>query len=311
MSYIAHAAVRLHINYRHYTQDVWNPVTLSDGTEIQWRLRSDKILEIASQPIEDKKEAISLGKRLYTSLLLQLLWLSIHIDDAGCQTYAHRFYNEEMDGDREEEMPDCLLVWKKNCSGGGIGLDIYEADTIDELDKKTDILELSIEQFSDSDRLGKINPNGKYFSYSPVIQEHFTVMTAAELLGDTGLQMTLYCGILEKLAGEQYKEQDVLDEIDKLIAHVNESELDQKSKEELTGYLRNGKKQSSRRKIKELCSRYARESYEGYDTDKIIQEAYGARSIFSHEGSKENMRISAGWYIKWVVLDVIRGYYHE
>lgn len=280
MSYIVHAAVRLHINYTKYEHDKWQKIKLEEGSTINVRLTSDRKYEIASDPISDKWDAINIGKRIYTSLLIQILRYGIYVDDPGCSTYANRFYDETLDGDRQEEMPECQLVWKKKCSGGGIGLDIYEADTLDEIDLRTNAIEVQFEQLSDSDILSKINLNQLFFDYTPITQECFATLFDADHVADLGLRMTLYCGILEKLVGEQEKASDVLAVIDELIKHVDESDLEKNKKDGLKNFLKSGKKESARGKIKKLCKQYAHVQYGEYKTTKIIEEAYSLRSFF-------------------------------
>ena len=311
MPYIAHAAVKLHHNYAFYEQDVWNSMALSDGTHINWRLKSDKVLEVASNPIKEKCEAIELGKRLYPSLLIQLLKLGIPITDPGCDSYANRFYNEEMDGDRQEDMPECQLVWKKNYSGGGIGLDIYEADSFDELEHRACSIEFEIEQTSDADVLVNIDLSKVFFDFTPITQEYLATLCDAERVMDAGLRMTLYCGILEKLAGESDKDQDVIDEIDKLIGYVDCSSLSGEKKEGLKGLLRIGKKESAQKRIKGLCDQYARDMYGGHKTVKIIKEAYSLRSTFSHTGPNNEKYSAVAQLIKWITIDVLCGYFKD
>ena len=167
---------------------------------------------------------------------------------------------------------------------------------------------VSIIQHNDRDELSKINLCNYYFEYNPETHSILRTILIADNVMDPGLRMTLYCGILERLVGESFKDDDVLLEIDDLIEHVNASELSDVKKEQLCNYLNNGRKESSRGKIRALCKQYGKESYGGHKSKKMIDVAYGLRSGFSHDGFIEHDYSSEAFHMKWLVLDVLCGY---
>ena len=125
------------------------------------------------------------------------------------------------------------------------------------------------------------------------------------------MKMTIYCGILEHLSENKQKEQDVINTIEDLINNVKQTDLSQKNKDSLIGFLRSGENISARGKCLLLCKKYSKPTYGGYTCNKIIDEAYGIRSAFSHGYNCDNMNPDCSAYIKYIVLDVIKNYMKE
>lgn len=121
--------------------------------------------------------------------------------------------------------------------------------------------------------------------------------------------MTIYCGLLEHLAKDARKENEVQDEIDALVEHVNESVLSFENKSQLLQYLETGRNQSARQKCRKLIERYANKHYGDYPAKKVFDTAYSLRSKFSH-GEIVQYDVMAS-YIKNIVLDVIAGFMCE
>ena len=99
--------------------------------------------------------------------------------------------------------------------------------------------------------------------------------------------------------------------INDFINCVDDSELEQTEKDQLKNYLNVGKKKSSRQRCKELIKKYAQPKYGKYKSEKIFSDAYGIRSTFSHGDEINAFAEEASRYIKFVVLDVIKGYIQE
>ena len=150
-----------------------------------------------------------------------------------------------------------------------------------------------------------------FFFYSRKAQELFRVIEYADLIGagEFGMQMTLYCGLLEHLAEDREKDEDVLQIIDVLLCVVNGSGLSSEKKLSLSNFLMTGKKVSARQKCNDFIRRYAPGNYYGYTSKKIFEDAYSCRSAYSH-GSEVELRMPA-YYFKYVLLDIIKGYMQE
>jgi hypothetical protein len=79
----------------------------------------------------------------------------------------------------------------------------------------------------------------------------------------------------------------------------------------LKSFLNAGRKVSSRQRCRDLCARYAKPTYGGIPCKKIIDEAYGLRSAFSH-GTKTDFSDSpCAQYMRLIALDVVEGYMKE
>lgn len=307
MPYIAHSAVILHDNYRCYQKNVWQTVYDQDGLEIRWRISDGKKYEAAAGMFADKWIALRMAKNLYVAMTIQLLRRDIHMDKSALEFYGSHMANESY-GDHENEIPECLFIWDEHNRGGGLGIDVYEAESIDEIDSRMSHLSVSVTQECDRDDLSKIDLCNSYFDYNQEAHSLLNTILIADNVMDPGLRMTLYCGILERLAGESFKNEVVIAEIDQLIKHVDESELSDDQKRQLRGFLESGKKESAKGKIRVLCRKYGKELYGGHKPKKMIDVAYGLRSDFSHDGFKEHDYSSEAFHMKWLVLDVLCGY---
>ncbi len=137
------------------------------------------------------------------------------------------------------------------------------------------------------------------------------MFSLADLAFDFGLKMTLLCGLLEKIAdvnGKQYKELEVVEEINQLIQHVKESKLKDEQRNSLINGLDGLKEKSAREKCRLLCKKYAKPQYGKCDTRTIVNSAYSIRSAYSHGNEKTDWFSSPALYMKYVVLDVLKGY---
>ena len=146
------------------------------------------------------------------------------------------------------------------------------------------------------------------FTYSRTSQKLLHSVILAEKASDYGMKMTIYCGILEQLSEDGYKNEAVINKINDFINDVDTSGLDSTEKEQLKSFLNSGKKKSSRQKCKELIKKYAHPKYGQYESERIFSDAYGLRSTFSHGDEIKVFTENASRYIKYVVLDVIKGY---
>lgn len=310
MLYVAHAGVKLKTDSTNCEKDVWHYIKTVDNIEYRWRLRKNLTYEVVAGTFSDPKDALTCAKQIYITLLYNILKSFYEISDSGCDMYEQRFYQEEYGNFDEFIKNEKFFFWNKNMIGGQYGPGVYEVDgSLDDFDNyKFEYIEWS--QASDSD-LSIDNIDEYIFTYSKESQALLNSVILAENSLEYGMKMTVYCGILEHLAVDGMKSDAVQNEIDKLIDHVEQSQLSKEEKEQLTGFLKNGKLKSSRQKCKELVRKYAKPEYGKHKAEKIFSDAYTARSIFSH-GEKIDYRSNdTSHYIKYVVLDVIKGYIRE
>jgi len=144
--------------------------------------------------------------------------------------------------------------------------------------------------------------------YDSESQRLLKTVLQADSVYDIGLQMTLYCGLLENLAPENGKEIEVISVIDQLVEYIKNTKLSESQKNSLENYLCIGKKESSRKRCLMLSELYAKPKYGQYNTKDILNDAYGIRSAYSHGADCSNKYSGPAPYMKLVVLDIISGY---
>lgn len=310
MPYVAHAGVILSDDYSVYEKDKWYLLSPKNGLHFYRRIDKNNLYEIACELFTDKEVALRAAKNIYTTMLYNLLWKGIHIADGGCDCYEKRLYNPDIDSDITE-FAESSFFWTPVHIGGGIGVDVYEVpNSFDEFDAiyKNRSLRLSFSTRCDSLDLEFDNYDTSPFLYDKESQGLLNTVLQADSVFDIGLQMTLYCGLLEHLAPENDKKPEVIAVIDQLIEQVKDSILRDDQKASLTNYLNIGKKESARKRCLMLCNLYAKGRYGKYKTKDIFEDAYSIRSAYSHGANCSNRYSGPAPYIKLVVLDVIKGY---
>ena len=316
MAYLAHIGFKMNSQFNYYDWNQWETIDQKGSIILRKRLKDGDILEYVAGMFDDKWDALKYGKQLYVSIFLQLLRKDIHIDDAGCETYYRRM-SHPMDHDAEDELPECLFIWRRNHRGGGIGLDVYEAESLDQVDERVSDMEISIQAVTDEDLL-KIDEKSKpVFDYTERTQSFIRTLFFADNAPDVGLQMTLFTGILEKIVEEIEKEnplkrtKEEINVMDQLIRTVLAMDIDETIKNGIAQYLERYEHMSITNKLVWLCSKYGKPKYGKHPSETIIKKAYKIRSSFSHVGNKKLDYSSPAFYIKWLVIDVVCNYLSE
>ncbi len=307
MPYIAHVGIELGVRFTAYSEDQWELIQVHNNLRYHRRIKN-RIYEIVCELFDDKESALISAKSIYTQVLYNLLKNGISIVDAGCSDYERRLYNQEFDGDM---IPDWSFYWTPDYQGGGIGPGVYKVDnSFDEFDESYCHLffEGKLSVLQDKRSLDFRNYEYTPFLFSKTSQRILKTVLIADSVSDLGLSLTLYCGILEHLASEKYKDDDVIAVIDELLQKVNSCDLDKDKKRNLVSFLEYGKKESARKKCLRICDKYARKQYGEYKTKDIINDAYGIRSRYSHGEDCRYDGPRPALYIKYVVLDAIEGY---
>ncbi len=318
MPYVAHVGIVLSDSFTAYEKDRWVLIQQSGDLRFYRRINRSNLYEIACELFSDKEKALMMAKRMYTQALFNLLERDIHIADGGCQMYQKRIRIPELDGD---EYPDWFFFWTPKNQGGGVGPDVYEVyNTFDDFDEIYKHIPLNLEwSISISDlSLEFSNYDHAPFLYDEVSQYFLNKVVKADSAFDHGLKMTIYCGVLEQIADCAYKDnpgfykdKDVLCVIDRLIEQVNQSELSKEKINSLVTLLKSGKKTSARQNCKNVAKLYAKLKYGDYDTEDIISDAYNTRSSFSHGANRNKPYAGPASFMKFVVLDVIAGYFRD
>lgn len=311
MPYIAHAGINLKDDYSNIKKDEWHFIKTINEIEYKWRLTHDSTYDVIAGLFTDRKAALDCAKQLYVALLYDLLRAGISIEDAGCDLYQPLEYIEELDGDYESWLAnEEYFFWDKKKQGAGrTGPGVFEAENGIEEFAEYEFVDMSVKISWSDAKLDFESIDTYLFEYSKETQQLLNTVVVADSIFDFGLQMTLYCGLLEHLAENEQKEPEVLQVLDQLINNVEESSLSLEQKQSLQNFLTEGKRQSSRKRIKALCQKYAKPMYNAYSTESIIGKAYSARSAYSHGntgGYSDEAR-----YIKFAVLDVIKNYLRE
>ncbi len=310
MAFVAHAAIRLKNDESPKEKNSWHYIKQSNGIQYRWKLSKDNTYHLIAGVFDNPEMALKCAKQMYVSLFLAFAKAGFPMADAGCSLYETRIYDENeisIDGYHGDEK---FFFWNKQFQGGQLGPGVFEVDnSLDEFDEYhfySATISISRNSYLNFDDVDEYN-----FLYCREAQKYFNTIMLAENAYDYGMKMTIYCGLLEHLSDNKDKDADVISVLEQLILFVNESTISQDNKKSLINLLITGRKISSRKKCKELCERYAQPSYGGFASDKIIEEAYGIRSAFSHGGNSDVRFGSCSFYIKNVVLDVIRNYMRE
>ena len=307
MPYIAHAGVQLYEYYTAYEKNHWYFIKNFEGYNFHWRINDENIYEVVCELFADKRLALFAAKSIYVTMLYNLLYKGIKITNPGCESYAKSL----TPNDNNEPYPDNTFYWTPKCIGGGIGPDVYEVpesfEEYDQLYKKV-FWDLPFSVSTTAPALGFDNYEKFFFTYNETTQPLLNTIVQADSVSEIGLQMTLYCGLLEHLSDDKQKDPDVISEIDLLVNHVDSSSLADESKNSLIAFLKSGKTISARQKCKFLCQQYAKEKYGPYTTKQVLDDAYSIRSAFSHGEDCHNRYSGPAPYIKLIVLDVLYEY---
>ncbi len=311
MKYIAHAGVKLKNGVTDYANYDWNYIKTTDGIEYRWRLGKDRTYEVIAGLFDEKSDALIIAKTMYITLLYSLLKGGFSLANAGCSTYEPRFFDKERDIDYASFLrTESFFFWNKKLSGGRYGPGVYEVeDSFEEFEEyKFFNFKLSVSYDSD---LSFDNVDEHVFVYNRKAQELMNSIVVADAEMDYGMKMTIYCSILEHLSENEKKSEAVQLEIDNLVKSVDESQLIPDEKSQLISYLKLGKELSARQKCWKLISKYAAAQYGQHSAKDILSEAYSIRSAFSHGDNIDSDRIKSSHYIKYMALDVIKGYMRE
>ena len=313
MPHVAHVGIQLQYDENPDLHNTWHNIKQCNGIEYRWMFSDDKVYHVIAGVFENPKDALNCAKQLYVSLFYELFEQGFHVEDAGCDTYETRIVNEEDPiTDKQHYGEETYFFYNKNYQGGYIGPGVYEVESsLDEFadyDCKHVTINIGIKGKAD---LCFDNADRIIFSYSKEAQELFHTILLAEKTYDLGMRMTMYCGLLEHLAEEKDKDPDVIDEIDKLIKSADKSSLPKDKKTSLIQFLESGKRISARSKCYNLCKKYAKDKYGKYKCKDIVSDAYSLRSMFSHGKNCNYKFIDSYFYMKFVVLDVIKGYMQE
>lgn len=301
VKYVAHAAVRLQDGVLDEQKNKWFPIKTIAGIEYRWRVCGDRFCEVVAGPYEDKFDALRCAKKMQVTLVYATIGRHISLESAVPFRYA-----SDLDSDKTGiiEHGDSIFHTIRFIQRFA-GPDVFEVhNSTDEIDQYRPI-SMSIST-SSSVYLDLSDIDTGSFSYSREVHDLFQSIELAENAHNFGVRMTIYCGLLEHLATDARKDEEVQSEISELVEHVKESSISVENKIQLVQYLETGRNQSARQKCKKLVEEYAHENYGDYSSQKILDKAYSLRSKFSH-GEIVQFDMMAS-YMKFIVLDVIKGY---
>lgn len=311
MKYIAHVGILLKEGNTSVENDEWRIIKKENGLEYQWRVQSNHILEVAAGLFNDKESALKFSKEIFVSTVFYLFRRQIHIEDANTWIYESRFYREEQDGSFENyEKNETFFYWNKHYQGNPLGPGVYEVEN--SMNELAEYKSFDVSWSVQSDRPIDLSMiDREVFIYSRENQAIIDALILADKTYNLGIKMTLYCGILEHLAGEYSKDDDVVTLIDRFVEETEESQLPPGHKKQLKDYLNGAKKESAKQRCKNLCLKYTNKKYNDYTTDQIVNAAYKIRSTFSHGGAKKVYYSPEAESMKYVVLDVVEAYMQE
>ena len=290
----------------------WHTLDCQNDYMHEWRFTKSGDFDVVVGSFEDPKQALEYAKRLYISVLYMALYSGYSICKSGCDEYGepNRYNEGEFMKDRIGNEP--FYIQSLRDYGACYGICIFEVkNSIEECKERAfypnsihfDILSYHSQTLShfNIDVLRK-----NRFSFSKESQEILHSLVNASTFHEIGIEMTIYCGILEHLAPTEVKSEEELELIDELVDKIETSNLDPEKKQQMKNYLEMGRTQSSRQRCKNLASKHCREKYGKYKTNKIIGTAYNIRSRYAH-GDTEIHDIEGAEYMKSVVMDVVWG----
>ena len=304
MKYIAHAAVRLQNGILDEQKNRWVHIKTVADIEYRWRVCGDRFCEVVAGPFEDQFVALGCAKRMQVTLLYATLGQQISLEDA-----VPSYYSSDLDSDKtgiiehEESVFHSIRARQRFA-----GPSVFEVDSL--LDEFDSYHPLSVSITTSSTvNIDLSDIDTGYFSYNRDVHDLFESIELAENAHSFGVRMTIYCGLLEHLAKDERKDEEVQSVLSDLVACVEESTLSKENKAQLLQYLERGRNQSVGQKCKKLIKQYAHDNYGNYSAKKILDKAYSLRSKFSHGEIVEYDFMAS--YMKLIVLDVIKGYMCE
>ena len=311
MLYAAHAGILLSEDLGLYQKDIWYSIKLIDDIEYRWRLTGNLLLEVLAGTFCDKRAALKCAKKMYVSLLYLVLRQYFQIADAGCAFYGGRINLPGMDTNLDSQ--DCndeepFFYWNSRVQGGLVGPGVYEIEAgLDDFNRYKPSFAVTVQcTVRKPIDFGEIDEH--IFIYNREAQRLLNTIIVATSIHDIGMEMTLFCGLLEHLSESGKKDPDVIREIENLIEQVKNSELEEEKKRNLVSYLSVGKELSARQRCLSLLKKYAKSKYGLYSASNVFDEAYSIRSTFSHGEEPDYGKVKAAAYMRFLMLDVIKGY---
>lgn len=312
MPYVAHAAFPLNTSVPPTDKGFWRTIKQTNGIEYRWKFAHDGSCHVLAGVFEDPSAALACAKQIHIALFYRLMRSSLNIAGEYSGPFWERalFYPESEPAIEGYDGSETYFFWNKQYKGGQIGPGVFEvAQSIDEFDNYQ-FISARITGYG-SWKLDLTDIDRHLFTYNREVQDCLDTILLAENAGNCGLRMTIYCGLLDHMSESEDKDPETLEAINQLIACVDESCLSLTSKSSLKGFLSSGRKASSRQRCRNLCAKYAKPIYGGHPCKKIVDDAYGVRSAFSHGENTEDTDSPCDTYMKFVALDVVESYMRE
>lgn len=312
MFYLARCAVILKCDIDDFQKNTW--YKYPNDPKYKMRLKDDLCLEVICSCFEYKLEALNCAKNMYAALIYHLLKCDYTIASETCCCCYNCFNIHEL-GSYSEADEEKLFIYSPESHYHYTGFGVFEIpNSTEDFDKLYSFEVISCTFSGNGNLLRKFNPQKYVFSYNSEVESLIYDLIKADRASNLGLKMTIYCGLLEHIAGlcikQKKKDDDVISFIDEFITQTKKSSLDKNKSNQLIEYLRRGKNKSSGDICREVISKYAKPEYGGYKTNDIISKAYGIRSTYSH-GACAPFANSKVEQMKFILLDVIKGYMHE
>ncbi|MHC1785769.1 MAG: hypothetical protein AB9880_01725 [Christensenellales bacterium] len=310
MPYVAHAGVQLLLAPLAYEINTWYHIKTIGDTDYRWRLSGSMFCEVVAGTFTDKYEALKCAKQIYVTLIYSLLRGQHAIVDAGCDFYETRLFHTELDGSIDEYSErEAFFFWNRRHTGKTTGPAVYEVEsTIDDFCTYR-FLHATIRSLPNRRKLDFQHIDETIFTYCREAQQLLSSVVLADQTNDDGMKMTLYCSLLEHISDDVCKGEGVITEIDALIHHVMCSDLSDNNKAQMRSFLNTGKNISSRQKCRSMVYRHAKRNYLEYTPMQIFDAAYSVRNMFAHGQVDSYDKHPASCCMKFVVLDIIAGYF--
>jgi len=238
LPYVAHAAIALSYDATSYEKDKWYRIKEADHIEFRWRLSSSLLYEVIAGTFEEKISALQCAKQMYVTLLYSALSKQLPIQNAGCDIYESRFFDPSYDIDYCSYIDnESFFFWNQHYKGGLLGPGVYEVEnSIDDFDKCS-FISMTVSASSPDIKLDLNNIDDYIFTYNRETQQLLSTVVMADNVCDYGMQMTMYCGLLEHLSENGYKDAQVISEIERLVDYVKCSELSDAQKSQIINPL--------------------------------------------------------------------------
>ncbi len=304
--------VKIHMlnsaNNKYYKENEWIFLSKFKTKNLYFRYKHNNDIEFLIDGYLNKKAALINGKILFFNVLFNG-YKSFFNFQMGDGSYVTRWYNQNCKCTQKEFFGNQEYFFTENKSNSNdLGLVIYKANSIEELDKYRKLTGILIGNITQELDIIKWVKDIDYTClYTSKCQKIFHLLNLIEN-ADINIKILLLCQALEYMGTNEKRSTDAQNVIKECITVVENSNIEDAEKKSLKGALNGLKNESSNHKIEKLLGKYNTKKYKFFDKYKLVKECYKLRSKIIHgeiideidDGFDKTMKLKA------VVLDTFK-----